>query len=109
RSADRVSRRFGAVAMDRPRALVPASRRVFLKRSASVLAAVAMPAIARVALAQDDSAACETKSHQLPMPNFRLRMHNIAGLRPHRKDCYRLAAEEAGGKLIRPNHRPRRP
>jgi hypothetical protein len=90
--------------MDRPRALVPASRRVFLKRSASVLAAVAMPAIARVALAQDDSAACETTSHQLPMPNFRLRMHNIAGLRPHRKDCYRLEAEEVGDKFIVHNY-----
>jgi hypothetical protein len=52
-----------------------------------------MPAIVRVALAQDDSAVCETTSHQLPVPNFRLRMHNIAGLRPHRKDCYRLEAE----------------
>jgi len=82
------------------RAPVPPSRRVFLKSSASVLAAVAMPAVARVALAQDDSAACETTSHQLPVPNFRLRMHNIAGLRPHRKDCYRLEAEEVGDKFI---------
>jgi hypothetical protein len=95
---------FGAVAMDRPRAPVPASRRVFLKSSASVLATVAMPAIARVALARDESAACETTSHQLPVPNFRLRMNNIAGLRPHRKDCYRLEAEEVGDKFIVHNY-----
>ena len=59
-----------------------------------------------VALAQDDSAACETTSPQLPVPNFRLRMHNIAGLRPHQKECYRLEAEEVDDKFF--VHNPRR-
>ena len=57
-----------------------------------------------VALAQDDSAACETTSPQLPVPNFRLRMHNIAGLRPHQKDCYRLEAEEVDDKFFVHNY-----
>ena len=39
-----------------------------------------------------------------PVPNFRLRMNNIAGLRPHRKDCYRLEAEEVGDKFIVHNY-----
>ena len=31
-------------------------------------------------------------------------MRNIAGLRPHRKDCYRLEAEEVGDKFIVHNY-----
>ena len=52
--------------MDRPRAPVPASRRVFLKSSASVLATVAMPAIARVALAQDESRHAKQRATSSP-------------------------------------------